>query len=919
MVASMFVLTHADGVIEYLGKDAGLDYWAADANRQTRWLGQGANELGLRGEVDSKAFARLLDGHVNGEVLGTVRGGVREHKPGTDVVLNAPKSVSVMALVAGDQRLIKAHLDAVTRAMEYAECHTAVVRIRRSRTEVEHVATGNFVTASYLHTTARPTPDAPADPMLHSHNIVLNMTRRDDGEWRSTENFHLLKLRRQIGSVYLQELAAEAERLGYATTFNEDGTFKLDAVPQAVVDGFSHRSAQIEADLEAEGHTRDSASIAQKNMIARKTRSAKLKTGGADLAAAWRTAANALGFDAEARDNTVAQAEACTRSKRLRLRGRARAADQAIALAAAKLAERDATFSAAHLEAEASVMVEGQATHQDVRNAIARATTQGVLLPRRAPRAATGIAGFTTRETVEAERAMLAIEADGRRRIVPLLDPIDSARVVEAAALAAKRHGHEWNDGQRRAAKGLLRSTSRITGLQGYAGTAKTSTVIQAVADAARAHGYTVRALAPTATAAATLADAIGVEGTTVTHALHHDFDLAPGEKVVEIVDEASMMSTIDTAQLFERARRTGNRLILVGDVAQLGSVEAGRAFAQLQEHGMKTFTLDTIVRQTNAHTRQAVEALIASDATEAFRQLDAAVSGTAIVEHGEAGTRRDLLAQDFLKLSPGERAETIVLDPTRDGRRRLADTIRTGLIRDGSLGTEAVTATVLEARDLGLIDRKRALNYRAGDVVTFRRNHPKKGVATSTGYRVAETDAKTVRLISPDGKVIPWTPASWGSTTAEIFSEVEAEFRTGDRLMFTRNERRQDRRNGMVVTVTGVDPASAEIMVTMPDGSTQALDLHRLADRHIRQGWVQTVHSAQGATATNVLAHLESFRQGVDARLLYVAVSRARDQARLYTDDRKRLALTVGLRDGLQAAALDEDRGRKTDFGIGD
>ena len=907
MVASMFVLTHADGVIDYLSEDAGLDYWASDANEQTRWLGRGAREQGLRGEVEPVTFARLLDGRLrDGTVLGAVRGGEREHKPGTDVVLNAPKSISVMALVAGDQRLIDAHLKAVAEAMAYAERHSAVVRIRRDRKTVEHVATGNFAAASYLHTTARPTPGAPADPALHNHNIVLNMTQRSDGAWRSTENYHLLKLRRQIGSVYLQELAAESERLGYAVTFAEDGTFKLDAVPQSVTDAFSHRSAQIEADLEARGHTRATATVAQKTIIARATRSGKLKTEGAELAAAWRVTADALGFDGEARRSIVAEAEARTRSKQLRLRGRARAADNAVAFAAAKLAERDSTFSAAHLEAEAGVMVEGQATHQDVLTAIARAEHKGALLVRSAPRAATGIAGFTTREAVAAERAMLAIEVGGRKRVAALLNPIESARFVEAAALAAKSHGHEWNDGQRLAAKGLLRSTSSITALQGFAGTAKTSTVIQAVADAARTQGYTVRALAPTSTAAKTLADAIGVEGMTVAYALLHGTGQAPGEKVIEIVDEASMLSTVATAQLFERARRTGNRLFLVGDVAQLGSVEAGRAFAQLQERGMKTFTLDKIVRQTNEHTRRAVESLIAADVTEAFRQLIA--GGGAIVVHPEADIRRAKLAHDFLKLTPEERAQTIVLDPTRDGRRLLADTIREGLIRDGSLGNEAVIAKVLEGRDLGPIDRKRALNYVVGDVVTFRRNYPKKNVASGTSYRVADADSKTVRLIDSHGKTIAWTPASWGAANAEIFTEADVEFRAGDRLMFTRNNRYNERRNGMTAMVTAVDPEHSGAIVAMPDGTSQWLDLTRLADRHIRQGWTQTISSAQGATADRVMAHVESFRQGVDGRALYVAVSRARDQARLYTDDRDRLTLAVGLRNGVQFAALDED-----------
>lgn len=110
-----------------------------------------------------------------------------------------------------------------------------------------------------------------------------------------------------------------------------------------------------------------------------------------------------------------------------------------------------------------------------------------------------------------------------------------------------------------------------------------------------------------------------------------------------------------------------------------------------------------------------------------------------------------------------------------------------------------------------------------------------------------------------------------------------------------------------MVVTVAGVYPAQAALRLAMPDGRQQTLNLNRLADRHVRQGWVQTIHASQGATATRVLAHLESFRRNVDARALYVAVSRARDQARLYTDDRGRLTAAIELRDGAQVAALDE------------
>ncbi|MXO54855.1 AAA family ATPase [Erythrobacter pelagi] len=104
------------------------------------------------------------------------------------------------------------------------------------------------------------------------------------------------------------------------------------------------------------------------------------------------------------------------------------------------------------------------------------------------------------------------------------------------------------------------------------------------------------------------------------------------------IVDEASMLSARDSEALLSQAREAEARLILVGDVRQLGSVEAGRAFGQLQEHGMPTHVLDQIVRQTNTHTRKAVEAILAGEAAPAFEAIDK--GGGRIVEQGDDALR---------------------------------------------------------------------------------------------------------------------------------------------------------------------------------------------------------------------------------------------------------------------------------------
>jgi hypothetical protein len=239
-----------------------------------------------------------------------------------------------------------------------------------------------------------------------------------------------------------------------------------------------------------------------------------------------------------------------------------------------------------------------------------------------------------------------------------------------------------------------------------------------------------------------------------------------------------------------------------------------------------------------------------------------------------------------------------------------VTDPIRSGLIRDGTLHDEAVTATVLQPRNLTRAEAAHAASYAPGQLVTFRRGSREQRLSKGIGYQVSavDPDAGTVALVSPKGRKVDWHPARWGGDQAEAFDEVAIELRSGDRLQFTRNNRRAHRNNGDIATVRAIDPQGSSVLVEKDDGSQQMLDLRRLADRHLRHGWVRTIHSAQGATADRVMAHMESFRANtVDAASAYVAISRARDGVALYTDSRARLTEALGLRDGAQVGAIDE------------
>ena len=907
MVATLKDLANPDDALSYYGAD---DYYVGDAKAPSAWHGRGAAKLGLRGEVEPDTFADMLHGRLpEGSVLGTVRDGERQHRPGWDLTCSAPKSVSVAALVAGDRRLLDAHDRAVRVALDYAERHAAVTRIRHGKT-VERVATNSFAIATFPHYTARETEEVP-DPQVHTHCVILNATCDDDGTWRSVETKPLYALQMAVGAIYHQQLAAEVQRLGYTVTNTGDnGLFELDAIAPEVCGTFANRSRQIEAALDARGQTRASATAAEKAVVALDTRAPKEAVDHRQLTTAWRERAHQLGFTEDVRRALVAKAEARAAEASLGTRARMRVADQAVAYATAHIGERDAVFAAAALEREAGDHAFGKAFLSDIVAAIARAERAQDIVIRAAPGMTRGVVGFTTREAIGTEERMLGLERAGRGTLDPIADHFDAATIVARAEAASAKMGHSWTEGQRVATKSLLVSTNRVTGVQGSAGTAKTTTVLRVHAEAAKARGYTVRALAPTATAADELARAIGAEPMTVKLMLTTSpatTPCGPPNPEIWIVDEASMSGARDTESLLAQAHDQRARVVLVGDVKQLGSVSAGRAFGQLQDAGMETHKLAEIVRQSNPDIRRAVEHLLAGDAETAFAALDD--GGGEVIQHTDDDVRRARIARDFARLSRQERARTLVLDPTREGRQALTDAIRAELVRDGTLGTRAMTVPVLESLGLTEAQRARAASYRPGSIVTFRQGGEDGTPRRNTGYRVESVDpeAGTVRLLDPEDKSLTWSPGDGSGVQADAFAEVEQELRTGDRIQFTRNNYAAKRLNGRTAEVLAIDAEEGLVVVGMKGGKRQTLDMHNVADRHIRPAWVSTIHAAQGATCDRVMAHLESFRRNVDANLAYVAVSRAKKHAAIYTDDRERLASNIEGRDGAKVGAIDE------------
>lgn len=877
------------------------DYYRGSDSAPTAWVGKGAEALGLSGAVDSKVFTDLLAGKMpDGQQLGRVgQDGKIEHKPGWDLTFSAPKSFSIMALVAGDHRLVDAEEQVVKEVLDWLQAEVAITRIKERGGETKIEATGNLLVATFQHATSRE-----RQPQKHTHAVIINATRREDGKWRSLESKSIYRLQMEAGQRYRQALAVACAKLGYVverTQVGKQAGFELADVPKDLMAKFSDRAAQIEAALAARGKTLATATAEEKEMAKLSTRKPKQAINHAELRASWAAESGAAGLARLGSTLQSAQARAISpaHGREIAAAGN-QAAHAAVAEASAHLSERDARFTAHQLHQEASKLALGKADGTQIEAAIKAAEAAGDLHSRTARGFdhQTGhivdAPGFATAQAVKTEESMLAAANRSLGTIGALAESAAAAQTRQE-----KASGFAFNPGQQKALAGILTSEDRISLIQGYAGTAKTTSVLAAVAAEARAQRIQITALAPTRSAAETLGSAIGAEGVTV--AKHVNSQSRQGG--IWIIDEASMISTKDMDRLLRQAEQARARVVMVGDVQQLGSVEAGAAFRQLQsESGLKTHVLDQIVRQSNSEAKAAVEAAISGNAAAAMAHLRA--GGGSVREMATREERIAAIASDYSSQTTEGRAESIVIAPGKDDRQLLNDAIRTELKQSGVLHGPAATVETLTTKDLTETQARRAENYQVGETLKADRDYQKWGVQKGDYLQITSVDPASNRLaVDHAGRQIEINPRT--STGFKVFETERRELQAGDKISFKANDESLGRKNGQQATVVKVDIEAGKALVRTESGAVQSLNLRSLQHAHWSHGYAQTAHEAQGRTCARVFIHAESSRLNLtNQQSLYVAISRAKEQAHVYTDSANALGMAVSERSGQKMQA---------------
>ncbi|HBA3218656.1 TPA: conjugative relaxase [Escherichia coli] len=915
-----------------------------------RWAGRGAEQLGLQGSVDKDVFTRLLEGRLpDGADLSRMQDGSNRHRPGYDLTFSAPKSVSMMAMLGGDKRLIDAHNQAVDFAVRQVEA-LASTRVMTDG-QSETVLTGNLVMALFNHDTSRD-----QEPQLHTHAVVANVTQHN-GEWKTLssdkvgktgfiENVYANQI--AFGRLYREKLKEQVEALGYETeVVGKHGMWEMPGVP---VEAFSGRSQAIR---EAVG---EDASLKSRDVAALDTRKSKQHVDPEVRMAEWMQTLKETGFDIRAyRDAADQRAETRTQAPGA-VSQEGPDVQQAVTQAIAGLSERKVQF-----------------TYTDV-----LARTVGILPP----------------ENGVIERARAGIdEAISREQLIPLdrekglftsgihvLDEL-SVRALSRDIMKQNRvtvHPEKSvprTAGYSDAVSVLAQDRPSLAIVSGQGGAAGQRERVAELVMMVREQGREVQIIAADRRSQMNLKQDERLSGELITgrRQLLEGMAFTPGSTV--IVDQGEKLSLKETLTLLDGAARhnvqvlitdsgqrtgTGSALMamkdagvntyrwqggeqrpatiisepdrnvryarLAGDFA--ASVKAGEESVQAIAPGQPFRLQQTrsaadvaimkeIVRQT-PELREAVYSLINRDVERALSGLESVKpsqvprqEGAWAPEHSvtefshsqeaklaEAQQKAMLKGEAFPDI-PMTLYEAIVRDYTgRTPEAREQTLIVTHLNEDRRVLNSMIHDAREKAGELGkeqvMVPVLNTANIRDGELrrlSTWENNPDALALVDSVYHRIAgiSKDDGLITLEDAEGNTRLISPREAVAEGVTLYTPDTIRVGTGDRMRFTKSDRERGYVANSVWTVTAVSGDS----VTLSDGQQTRVIRpgQERAEQHIDLAYAITAHGAQGASETFAIA-LEGTEGGrkqmAGFESAYVALSRMKQHVQVYTDNRQ-------------------------------
>lgn len=818
------------------------DYWTEGEKRiEGEWIGKGAKALGLEGGVQTMAFDALRrNRHPDtGEQLTA-----RENKDRVaffDVQLSAPKDVSVLAMVGGDQRIVDAFHASVKTALEEME-RFAAVRERRgeSRSSEDFRLTGNFVGALFFHDTSRD-----LDPQLHAHAVLSNATwDAERGEWFALQPAEMLRASGYLRQVLYRELAGRLRELGYETHGMNSTGFSVRGV-EHLRERFSKRTRHIQQLAEEFAQKKGRKPTKREvEVLVRESRANKLPNVSThEVRARQRAELNP--------DEATALAD-LVRAARAKAPGQRISHGQVVTVLEAALRH---VFERSSVVREGEVLNAALELHPDFS---------------RWRELREALQGRTDAIRSEGELSLRPIHREETATIRRVVEGRNTRFPLGNAELLPER----LTRSQLAAARALLANKDFVSVLVGDAGTGKT-TVLTAIQDAHRAGGgQPFLPLAPTTRAREALVDAGFEHADTVQRFLVSEALQAQAVRRVLLVDEAGLLSTEQLDRLTRIAQERRARVLLVGDTKQHYSVQRGDAMRNvIRNSGTPVVRLSEVLRQREEKDRHFSRLLAAGNVSDALLYAE------------RRGMMRELGDDETLFASAAEhyadnvakRTETLVVIPFWEEIDRFSVHARTALRRRGLLGDAEVVREAV--RPLTWTEEQKAHwdQYRVGDRLLFVRDTRffKRG------------SAAVVKKILPDGLHVEGENERYAKITRKqrgSFDVGRAQMlpvAVGDRLLMRGREEEQGFANGDFKDVAAVDPIANRIFLS--DGKELPPDF-----RAWTYGHALTSYRSQGSTAEESLLVLgEVAEQALMRRQFYVGNTRYRGAHHIYVSHR--------------------------------
>lgn len=851
------------------------DYYSESEQVVGEWIGTGATLLDLGAVVGQDEFLKLCENRhpqigkrLTQRLKHSRRGpngnDIANRRVFFDFTFSPPKSVSIAALAAGDDRIVEAHRAAVKLAVKELE-QFAATRVRKAGSNADR-ATGNIIAALFEHETSRA-----LDPHLHTHCIVFNATYDTaESRWKALENHSMLAAQKYVENVYYHALAGAIRRCGYTVEDSARGDFEIVNISRELCGRFSKRHREIDAQLQhllanhpekASGNLPDT-----RERLAHKERSRKRHDMPRDrLRELWQE---------QLTDADRTTLERPRRKQKLRRISAAESVD----------------WAEAHLFDRRSVVQEQELWRYALERARGSALSLEAIKNETAARTYIRETGgkLTRRDVLAREWEIVCLAKNGVGRFAPLTN-------------ASQRRADELAPDQHRAFTQIVASRDFVTLFRGGAGTGK-SFILRRVQSALEDAGHHTLVLAPQRQQVLDLEKEGLTGGQTVAEFLATES--IPVGRVV-IVDEAGQIGASQLLKLLNRVQLGGGRLILSGDTRQHGPVAASDALRAIELYsGLHAAELKSIRRQDPARAadeaqriqiqsyRKAVKRASAGDVVGSFSELEK----FEMVTECSAEAMRSEIASRYVDLVAGKES-AIVVSQTWDEIDELNDKIRAKLRERRLLADGEEQITALRQIDLTAAQKQDRRFYPTDHVVVFNRKvgrcqpgdigrvygFVKGGAVIDTGYslhRIKNAQLDTLNVCRP----YP-LPLSCGD---RLQLKANAKTSAGAKLA-----------NGELVTIAKISP-TGDIKLT--DGRVLPADY-----RQFVRGYAVTSYGSQGKTVDHVLFADSAIRAATNSQQWYVSISRGRKSVRIFTPDRAALRKHVA-RSGDRPLALDLD-----------